>query len=146
VDEATVNTRVLAIDPGSEKCGLAVVEQDGAVLAHGVCPAGDLDREIPAWLAAHHPQALVLGKGTGSRKMAARLRTLCTAWAEREGVAPPPLHLVDEAHTTEEARRLYFEDHPPRGLERLLPNGLRLPAQPYDDYAAVLLARRFFAG
>jgi hypothetical protein len=50
---------------------------------------------------------------------------------------------VDERETTLRARALYFADHPPRGWRRLIPLGLQLPPRPIDDYAAILIARRF---
>ena len=43
------------------------------------------------------------------------------------------------------ARELYFREHPPRGWRRLVPTGLQLPPVPVDDYAAILIARRFLA-
>ena len=56
-----------------------------------------------------------------------------------------PIHLVDEYETSREARGLYFAEHPPRGWRRLVPLGLQLPERPIDDYAAILIARRFLA-
>ena len=54
-----------------------------------------------------------------------------------------PVHLIDERETTLRARALYFADHPPRGWRRLIPLGMQLPPCPIDDYAAVLIGRRF---
>jgi hypothetical protein len=56
-----------------------------------------------------------------------------------------PIHLVDEYETSRQARGLYFAEHPPAGWRRLIPLGLQLPARPIDDYAAILIARRFLA-
>ncbi len=80
----------------------------------------------------HGVEAIVVGKGTNVAELAARL----------EGLGLP-LVLVDERETTLQARSLYFEDHPPRGWRRMIPRGMQLPPRPIDDYAAVLIARRY---
>ncbi|MBC5827157.1 MAG: hypothetical protein GIW99_05675 [Candidatus Eremiobacteraeota bacterium] len=54
-----------------------------------------------------------------------------------------PLAVVDETNTTLEARRLYYEEHPPRGLWRFVPRGLLVPSMPLDGYAALLILRRY---
>jgi hypothetical protein len=35
--------------------------------------------------------------------------------------------------------------YPPRGLQRLIPQGLRIPARPIDDIVAILLIERYLA-
>jgi len=57
-----------------------------------------------------------------------------------------PVQLVEEAFTSQRARRRFLQEHQPRGFQRLLPSGLRTPPVPIDDYAALLLAEDFFAG
>lgn len=123
---------VLAVDPGRQKCGLALLQGDTVVRRAVVAPA-DLARVLREWAAAGTIERVVLGGRTGVASIQAILR------AELPHVA---LELVDESGTTLEARRLYFADHPPRGWRRLLPRSLQLPPEPYDDYAAVALAKR----
>ena len=77
---------------------------------------------------------MALGRGTNAAALEAGLRSF--------GV---PVHLVDEYETSRRARELYFRDHPPRGWRRLVPTGLQLPPVPVDDYAAILIARRYLA-
>lgn len=48
--------------------------------------------------------------------------------------------LVEETGSTLRARELYFRAHPPRGVMRLIPAGLRSPPEPVDDYAAYAIA------
>jgi len=79
-------------------------------------------------------EAIALGRGTNARAVRASLAGLGT-----------PIVWVDEYETTRRARELYFVDHPPRGWRRLVPLGLQLPSRPVDDYAAILIARRFLA-
>jgi hypothetical protein len=121
---------VLALDPGSDKCGLALVASDGRILARAVTSLEQAVELVRAWLT---PQAqLVLGRGTGYRRLLALLRGA--------GLQP---QLVDERGSTLEARRLYWQENPPRGWRRFVPRGLLVPPVPLDDWAAAVLARRF---
>ncbi len=127
---------VLAIDPGTAKCGLAVVDDRRRVHARTVVEASGLTDAVAALLRAHPVTHVVVGDRTGARRIAARLR---------EVAGSRPVLPVDEHLSTLEARRRYFRDHPPRGWRRLLPPGLRVPPCPTDDYVAVILAERFLA-
>jgi hypothetical protein len=62
-----------------------------------------------------------------------------------EGGCPLEPVLVDEHRSSEQGRRRYFRDNPPRGWRRLLPVGLQTPPRAYDDYVAVILAERYLA-
>lgn len=53
-----------------------------------------------------------------------------------------PVAMVDENNSSFEGRRRYLQEHN-RGLLRLIPIGLRIPGEAYDDYVAVILAERF---
>ncbi len=124
---------VLGIDPGTRKVGFAfVTDATSPALAMGIEPLDALFGRLEPLVAAHPLRAVALGGGTS----AAVLRTLL----ERLGA---PIHLVDETDTSYRARALYFADHPPRGWRRLVPLGLQLPPRPIDDYAALLIARRY---
>lgn len=124
----------LGVDPGMRKAGYALVSGAGLVLARGIERIDALVPRIASLLATHAVEALAVGAGTNAGRIAAQLEPL--------GV---PITMVDERLTTLDARRLYFDENPPRGWQRLLPSGLRLPPRPIDDYAAELIARRFLA-
>jgi hypothetical protein len=126
---------ILAIDPGREKCGLALVDGRGAVIGRAVVPAPLASAHIAEWYAAHVPDHVLLGGGTGARDLRADLAARAI-----------PLEIVSERETTLRARALYFADHPPRGLRRLLPRTLLTPPQPIDDYAACAIALAWLAG
>lgn len=125
---------VLAVDPGRSKAGFALVAADGGVIESGIVAVGDLPGRLAALLAAYPVEALALGRGTNAAALASQLGGL--------GLR---LTLVDEFETSRRARELYFVEHPPRGWRRLIPAGLQLPPRPVDDYAAILIARRFLA-
>lgn len=63
----------------------------------------------------------------------------------RESWPELPITLVDERNTSLEARRRYYEDHPPRGLLRFVPRGLLVPKAKLDGYAALLIIERYLA-
>lgn len=135
---------LLAVDPGREKTGLALVEaaagQVRPVLLQ-VLPTTQLAAGLARLEAALPPEqeltALLLGDGTNHQAVGAVLQA---QWPRL------PLHLVAEGHSSEEARRLYYQLNPPQGWRRLVPRGLLLPAGPLDAYAALVLARRYLQG
>ncbi|HEV3090274.1 MAG TPA: hypothetical protein VGX91_02405 [Candidatus Cybelea sp.] len=125
---------VLGVDPGRSKAGYAVVDGAGSIIQRGIASIEDLQSRLGAVVAANPIGAIALGRGTNSGPVRALLAGF--------GL---PIHWVDEFETSRAARTLYFTEHPPRGWRRLVPIGLQLPACPVDDYAAVVIARRFLA-
>jgi RNase H-fold protein (predicted Holliday junction resolvase) len=125
--------RVLAVDPGREKCGVAVCDPRG-VLAHRVVTLHDLFRISEEWVKIYQVGAVIVGNGTGYKRTFDILRPL--------GIR---IEAVAEQGSTLLARRRYFRDHPPRGWRRLLPLSLQVPGEPYDDYAAMLLGEAYLA-
>jgi RNase H-fold protein (predicted Holliday junction resolvase) len=127
--------RVLAIDPGHEKCGLAVLDAEAGLLERRVVSRRELPAVVRDWCGRYQPDFLLLGSGTGSRDLLEPLSALSM-----------PLRRVPERETTRGARQRYFLDHPPRGWRRLIPRSLQVPAVPIDDYAAWIIAEQFLAG
>ena len=125
--------RVLAVDPGREKCGVAVCGPDG-VVAQRVVALPELADLVRTWLAEYGADVILVGDQTGSQRVKTTLSGL-----------PVRMVSVRERDTTLLARRRYFLDHPPRGWRRLLPLSLQVPPEPYDDYAAIVLAERYLA-
>ena len=120
---------ILAIDPGREKCGLAVVSQAG-VLHHEVVAREMLVETAAALTELHSVDRIIVGAGTAGRQV---LRAIV------ERISAIPVELVDETLSSRRARNRFFEENPPRGLRRLIPRGLLTPSRPYDDYAAIIL-------
>ena len=125
---------VLGIDTGTHKAGFAVVKGGAAAppLLLGIEPLDSLVDRVAQLLSEYDIAAVALGHGTHAGTVAQMLERLKL-----------PVHLVDEHETTLRARALYFADNPPRGWRRLIPLGMQLPPRPIDDYAAVLIARRY---
>ncbi len=127
-------TVVAAVDPGRRKCGLAVVCSEEGILFRQIVLREDLVEAARRMLQEYSPVEILVGGSTGSREVVAELQ----AALDRR------VCVVDESHTTERARMRYFQDHPPRGLWRLIPWGLRVPPVPWDDYAAVVMVEDYF--
>jgi RNase H-fold protein (predicted Holliday junction resolvase) len=126
---------VLGIDPGTRKCGYAVVTGvEVAPLALGVEPTETLGARAAELVVRFGVEAVALGGGTHAAGVAGALAGL--------GL---PVRVVDERETTLLARRRYFAAHPPRGWRRLIPRGMLVPPRPIDDFAAVLIAERLLA-
>lgn len=126
--------RIAAIDPGRDKCGMAIVAGDGKVLDQAVVATVWLVEELMTRVREYGPELLLLGNGTTSEKAQARIR---------EAVPELKILLVDEYRTTEEAKRVYWEAHPPTGWRRFFPTSMQVPPVPVDDFVAVILAKRY---
>lgn len=124
---------ILSIDPGREKCGLAVVTESD-VLLRAVYPRDTVVRIAKDLAAQYSVDAIVIGNGTASSKLVDELRA---------SLSSIPLRLVDESGTTLRARFKFFEENPPRGFLRFMPRGLLIPPRPYDDYVAQILAEKY---
>jgi len=128
---------VLAIDPGTSKCGLALVRRQAnskiELIWRKITPLESLVDAVDQATAETKVDLLVIGSGTGSRRIIESLR---------ENRAGLNILVVDEKDTSLQARERYWEHHPRRGLWRLVPATLRLPPDPVDDFVALILAER----
>jgi RNase H-fold protein (predicted Holliday junction resolvase) len=125
--------RVLAIDPGRQKCGLAVVDQQQGCLARLIVDRSQLKEQVLVWLEQWKAEKVLVGGATGSKTVVEELKASLSTC----------LSVVDEFRTTERARTRYFQDNPPRGWWRLVPLGLQVPPVAIDDYAAVIMGEDY---
>jgi hypothetical protein len=116
---------IIALDPG-RNLGVAWVSQEARLLRHEIISLSDLHTlELDQ-------ATLLVGDGTGTEAVQTILKSRGLRFI-----------VVDEKGTTLEARHLYFQDYPPKGLMRFLPRGLWSPPRPIDDYAAYAIALRY---
>lgn len=134
---------LLAIDPGRDKCGLALVNHGGDIRVVEIVPSSEIIEKI-ADFARSGLTRLVIGNGTYSRQLIADLGFFFKSLSD--SFDSLSVFLIDERSSTLEARELYFEYNPPSGLRKLIPRGLLSPQGPIDQYAALVLARRFLNG
>mgnify|MGYP002654654466 CR=1 FL=1 len=129
----------IGFDPGKDKCGLALRQEragaTGVILLRSVVASSQAIDQIRQWLETYPPQAVILGDRTTSKQWQAKLRQ-----AFPDG---PPIVTVNERNSTLEARDRYWVYHPPRGLARLIPLGMRTPPVPVDDLVAEILIERY---
>ncbi len=81
---------------------------------------------------AYGIEKVIIGNGTGSDFF----RSLAVEKNKK-------VFLINEEGSSEEARRIFFQENPPRGLKKLIPRGLLTPPGAIDDYAARVLLYRF---
>lgn len=124
----------VGIDPGLIKCGYAVVSVGGERLALEIVPTGSLAHRLAHDVQDGNVCMVCVGNATRSEFVTAIIHE---RWPQL------PVTLVDERNTSLEARMRYYEDHPPKGLWRLVPRGLLVPKEPLDGYAALLIIERF---
>lgn len=105
------------------------------MLFRAIVPIETLRTTLEVCLQQHAPERYLVGAGTGAKRLLSHLQ----AWF-------PTIRweLISERDTTLQARELYFQHHPPRGWRRLLPKGMRVPPEPYDDFAALAIIYRAF--
>lgn len=130
---------IIAIDPGTEKCGLAVMGIDGKIRLQKIVPVLQLTGEVKALARQYGPALMVIGDRTGADSFMEMI--------EEANITELVIGIetVDEHLTSQEARKRYLMERQRRGswLYRLIPVGMQSPDQPYDDYVAVILAERY---
>lgn len=128
---------VLAIDPGSRKCGLALVSRTGedvvSLVWRKIVPPENLVTALEEAMTVRPYSLVVVGSGTQGRE---------TVDAIREAMPSMGILVVDEKDTTYQARERYWEHNPRRGWRRVIPATLQVPPEPLDDFVALILAER----
>jgi len=128
---------ILGFDPGRDKCGIALMSRDLQLYNHQVVESTQAIAAIASLQQQYAITQIVMGNQTTSKQWQKQLKT---DLGDRI-----PITLVDERYSTLEARDRYWQMYPPRGLKRLIPQGMRLPPRPIDDIVAILLIERYFA-
>lgn len=124
----------MGIDPGKDKCGVAVLTASGEIKFQRVVATEELDNVVKTLAAEFQIESVILGDGTTHKAAASKVKA-----------ADLNFQLVDEKHTTEEARREYWKKNPPQGWRRLLPTSMQVPPEPVDAIVAEILVRRYLA-
>jgi RNase H-fold protein (predicted Holliday junction resolvase) len=124
---------ILGFDPGRDKCGLAVRSRSARIALHEIVPSERALARLGELCRQYEIELLVIGDGTTAK-----------SWQEKiEASLSVPVTRVDERNSTREAGDRYWEMYPPRGLQKWLPRGLRVPGRPVDDIVAILLIERY---
>ena len=127
---------IVAIDPGRDKCGVVVMSVDGNIEYQSVIETAALEKILTELSNKFELMTIVLGDGTTSKLAKRRILSV---------LPNITIEVVNERHTTEEARKLYWKKNPPSGWRRLLPTSMQVPPVPVDDIAAEVLANKYRA-
>lgn len=122
---------IIGVDPGRDKCGVAVLSFDGELKFNGVIPTAEFESTLKKLSAQFDIELAILGNGTTHAEAEKKIKALNL-----------PVKIVDEKSTTEIARRLYWKKNPPKGWRKLLPTTLQVPPEPVDDIVAEILVLR----
>lgn len=129
-----MNDKFLAIDPGKEKTGIAIFNLKGEILEHEIIDSKKLIFKLQAFLEKYDIDLIVMGNGTSSKSKYNLIKL---------NFANVKLKTINEYRTTDEARKLYFKENPPKGWKRLIPLGMQVPPVPVDDYAAIAIGKKY---
>lgn len=125
---------IVSVDPGREKCGIAVVDSSGSILKRKVVPTISVIDDLLELTEKYSADKILIGSGTFSKTIKKKII---------DSMPSINIAVVDETHSTEIARKLYFKEYPPKGIFKIIPLGLQIPPVPYDDFAAVVLAKKY---
>jgi RNase H-fold protein (predicted Holliday junction resolvase) len=133
-DRDADNQTILGFDPGKDKCGIAVMDEDRALLYHQVLPTARVIAQIGNLSPQYNVTRIVMGDQTTAKQ-----------WQQQLIAAFPglPISLVDERYSSLEARDRYWLMYPPNFLTGLIPQGMRQPPRPIDDIVAIILIERY---
>ncbi len=124
----------LAIDPGREKTGMAILQPNGDFIWHAIVPSESIINQVSTCKNEYDFNVIIIGNGTSSKS---KQKLIQENFKECSVIA------VNEYRTTDEARKLYFKINPPKGFKRLIPLGMQTPPCPIDDYAAIIIGRKY---
>ncbi len=125
---------IIGFDPGRDKCGIALINEDREIVFKKVVNSQSAIATIQQTIEKYQPLTLVMGNQTTAKEWEKKLREDINL-----GIV-----LIDEQNSSAEARIRYWDFNPPRGLQKLIPQGLRIPPDPIDDIVAVILIERYW--
>jgi RNase H-fold protein (predicted Holliday junction resolvase) len=124
---------LLGFDPGRDKCGVALLDSDRTIYCHKVVSATDAISKIQDLCQQYNIQILIMGNQTTAQQWQKRLFEAVSI----------PIEFIDERYSTLQARDRYWEMFPPKGLTKLIPQGMRGVPRPIDDIVAIILVERY---
>ena len=129
-----MDKQILAVDPGKDKTGLAVLLEDGSVAEKKVASTLSVIEDINDLVFRHGIKLIVIGNGGPGKFIEKKISTL---------MLKADTIFINEKGSTLEARKLYWKNNRKKWFLTLIPSSMILPPEPYDDYAAVIIGKRY---
>ncbi len=121
-------SRLLAVDPGKNKCGLLNSDPEKGIVIEGrVVASNDVFDLVISWHEKQAFQGIILGNGTSSSYWKQKFKDISA------------VYLVEEYGSTLRARNRYWEIWPPTSFLRFVPRGLLIPPVDLDAIAALVI-------
>ncbi|NES64282.1 MAG: pre-16S rRNA-processing nuclease YqgF [Okeania sp. SIO2D1] len=126
---------ILGFDPGSQKCGIALMDRKKQLHYHQVIESLEVVTTIKNLNQKFDIDLIVIGDQTHSKTWKQTLTKIISKTV--------PIIKIDERYSSLEARDRYWQMYPPQGIFRLIPLGMRIPPKPVDDIVAIILIERY---
>lgn len=126
---------LLALDPGSEKIGTAVLDYQAQEQEKTIVKTEELIDHLKEIFKIYQIEEIIIGNGTGAEKIIKLLKN---------NFESLKIELVEEKFTTEEAQARYLKEKPMSNYEKLLRKFIDWKLKkPLDDYAALIIAEKY---
>jgi len=125
---------LMGIDPGRNKCGVAVLTDEGKEVLKEISKTSDLSKKLEDLLQDYSIDKIILGNGTYADKV---FNILKLFFDEKEII------FVEEENSTYIAEEKYLKENPPLGLSFLNKVMKFKPKRPLDDDTAVVLVEKY---
>ena len=130
-----MNKELLALDPGRDKVGAAVLDFKGNEKEKTIVKKEDLLDHLKEIFAHYNITEIVIGNGTGAENIINIVK---------ENYSDLKINLVEEEFTTEEAQSRYLKEKPMSNYEKLLRKIVSWKIKkPLDDYAALIIGEKY---
>ena len=128
---------IAAVDPGNEKTGLAILSQVGELIYRTIVETKTFNSSFENVLSTYRGiEHIVCGNGTNHKHLYPSIQQI----GRNHKITTS---LIDESHSTEEARKLYWQYNPPTGWRKFVPKGMQFPPEPVDDLTAYVIGKRY---
>ncbi|TDO95112.1 RNase H-fold protein (predicted Holliday junction resolvase) [Halanaerobium saccharolyticum] len=126
---------LLALDPGSDKVGTAVLNYEKEEKEKTIVKKEELLDHLEEIFSHYQIKEVVIGSGTGAEAVK---EMISRTYSDLK------ITLVAEEYTTEEAQARYLEQKPMSNYEKLLRKIVSWKIKkPLDDYAALIIGEKY---
>ena len=135
MEVVAVTEHLLALDPGSDKIGTAVLNYKGEEKEKTIIKRDELIAHLREIFEHYNIREIISGNGTGSKELIELIE---------ENFKEYKITLVEEEFTTEEAQKRYLKEKPMSNYEKLLRKFISWKVKkPLDDYAALIIGENY---